>query len=139
MTQPHSSFVGLCKSVIAIGLLALVIIACRSTNQSTASWAKAKVLSDNEDHPSKIVTDGEAVYFVTGGTVASQQEGTNNIKKISLADGSVSVFVRGGQIIPGYDPGDRRQICLLVGWRKSSAGAENRRDEREDHSKCAQA
>jgi hypothetical protein len=64
------------------------------------SWTKAKVLADKEDHPSKIVTDGEAVYFVTGGTVASQHEGTNNIKKISLKDGSVGIFVRGGEIIP---------------------------------------
>jgi hypothetical protein len=85
----------------AIGFLLLVILACRSTNQpKAASWAKTKVLSDKEDHPSKIVTDGEAVYFVTGGTVASQQEGTNNIKKISLKDGSVSIFVRGGDIVP---------------------------------------
>ena len=81
-------------------MLVLAVVACRSTNQPGASWAKAKVLSDKEDHPSKIVTDGEAVYFVTGGTVASQQEGTNNIKKISLNDGSVSILVRGGDIIP---------------------------------------
>jgi hypothetical protein len=58
------------------------------------------VLADKEDHPSKLVTDGDAVYFVTGGTVASQHEGTNNIRKISLKDGSVAVFVRGGDIIP---------------------------------------
>jgi hypothetical protein len=95
--NPHRTILLL---AFTIGLLLLVTIACRSTNQSTASWTKARVLSDKEDHPSKIVTDGEAVYYVTGGTVASQQEGTNNIKKISLADGSVSVFVSGGQIIP---------------------------------------
>ena len=46
------------------------------------------------------MTDGEAVYFITGGTIASQQAGTNNIRKISLKDGNVSVFVRGGEIIP---------------------------------------
>ena len=92
---------GLFKVVVAIGLLALTALACRSTNQpAPGSWTKAKVLSDKEDHPSRIVTDGESVYFVTGGTVASQHEGTNNIKKISLKDGSVSVFVRGGEIIP---------------------------------------
>lgn len=86
---------------MAVVLLALSLIACRSTNQPAAgSWSKAKVLADKEDHPSKIVSDGEAVYFVTGGTIASQQEGTNNIKKISLKDGGVSIFVRGGEIIP---------------------------------------
>jgi len=84
-----------------ITLLALAVVACRSTKQTAGgSWTKARVLADKEDHPSKIVTDGEAVYFVTGGTVASQHEGTNNVKKILLQDGSVSVFVRGGEIIP---------------------------------------
>lgn len=74
---------------------------CRSTNQPKApSWSKAKVLADKEDHPSKIISDGEAVYFVTGGTVASRKEGTNNIKRISLIDGTVSILVRGGKIIP---------------------------------------
>lgn len=74
---------------------------CRSTKSPTsASWAKARILSDKEDHPSKIIADGVNVYYVTGGTVASQQEGTNNIKKISLPDGNVSILVKGGQTIP---------------------------------------
>jgi hypothetical protein len=58
------------------------------------------VLSDKEDHPSKIISDGLSVFFVTGGTVASMNEGTNNIKKFSLKDGSVTVLVRGGKQIP---------------------------------------
>jgi len=87
--------------IVTIALLALALIACRSPNQPPAgSWTKAKVLADKEDHPSKIVTDGEAVYFITGGTVASQHEGTNNIKKVSLKDGTMSIFVRGGDVIP---------------------------------------
>jgi hypothetical protein len=91
----------LLRSIIALSLFIIAVLACRSTNFSNSpSWTKAKVLSDKEDHPSKIVTDGEAVYYVTGGTVASQHEGTNNIKKISLKDGSVSVLVKGGEIIP---------------------------------------
>lgn len=88
-------------SCIALGLFLLAVLACRSTNLSNGpSWTRAKVLSDKEDHPSKIVTDGDAVYFITGGTVASMNEGTNNIKKISLKDGTVSILVRGGKIIP---------------------------------------
>jgi hypothetical protein len=87
--------------LIAVGVLLMVLLACRSAKKPPAgSWGKATVLSDKEDHPSKIVTDSEAAYFVTGGTVASQHEGTNNIKKISLKDGSVSVFVSGGDVIP---------------------------------------
>ena len=85
----------------ALSLLLLAILGCRSTNQPKApGWTKAKVLADKEDHPSKIVSDGEAVYFVTGSTVASMNEGTNNIKKISLSDGTVSILVKGGKIIP---------------------------------------
>lgn len=87
--------------VLTLGLFLFVILGCRSTKQSSGpSWAKTKVLSDNEDHPSKIVSDGQSVFFVTGGTIASMNKGTNNIKRISLKDGSISIIVKGGQIIP---------------------------------------
>lgn len=87
--------------LIALSALLLSLLACRSTNQPQASsWSKAKVLSDNEDHPSKIVSDGATVFFVTGGTVASRNAGTNNVKSISLADGRVSVLVKGNDLIP---------------------------------------
>ena len=86
--------------VLAFSLL-LLAIGCRSTNQpKEQGWTRAKVLADKEDHPSKIVSDGEAVYFVTGSTAASMNAGTNNIKKISLDDGTVSILVKGGKIIP---------------------------------------
>jgi hypothetical protein len=86
---------------LTLALLLLAVFGCRSTNQpKPPSWTKAKVLSDNEDHPSKIVSDGDYVFFVTGGTVASKNKGTNNIKRISLKDGSVSIIVKGGDRIP---------------------------------------
>lgn len=89
------------RPTLALFLLLFAIFACRSTNQTKdQGWTKLKVLSDKEDHPSKIVTDGEALYYITGGTVASMNEGTNNIKKILLKDGTVSVLVKGGKIIP---------------------------------------
>ena len=89
------------KLMLALVTLILAILGCRSvTGPKPRSWPKAKVLSDNEDHPSKIVTDGKFVFYVTGGTVASQHEGTNSIKRISLKDGSVSVIVKGGELIP---------------------------------------
>lgn len=88
-------------SCLALSLFLFAVLGCRSTNFSNSpSWAKTKVLSDKEDHPSKIVTDGEAVYYITGGTVASMNEGTNNIKKVSLKDGTVSILVKGGRTIP---------------------------------------
>jgi hypothetical protein len=87
--------------VIALIVLLLAILGCRPSKLSDPpGWTKAKVLSDHEDHPSKIITDGDAVYYVTGGTVASMNEGTNNIKRISLRDGSVSLLVKGGKLIP---------------------------------------
>ncbi len=85
---------------LALGLLLLAILGCRSITQPKPSWTKAKVLSDHEDHPSKIISDGQYIFYVTGGTVASQHEGTNNIKRISIKDGSVSVIVKGGDLIP---------------------------------------
>ena len=81
--------------------LLLAVLGCRSTSHTPApSWTRTKILSDKEDHPSKIVSDGAAVYFVTGGTVASMSEGTNNIKRILLSDGAVTILVKGGQQIP---------------------------------------
>ena len=75
----------------ALMLLLVCILGCKST-----VW-KAKVLADNQDHPSKIISDGSSVFFVTGGTVAAQEAGTNNVNRISLKDGSVSVLVKGGE------------------------------------------
>lgn len=85
--------------VVALTLLLSAVLGCRSITQPKPSWTKAKTLAENEDHPSKIISDGNSVFFVTGGTVASMNEG-NNIKRISLKDGSVSVLVKGGKIIP---------------------------------------
>lgn len=80
----------------------LVLWGCDSTpaTPAPASWSKSKVLVTNEDHPSKILVDDAFAYYVTGGTVASQNEGTNNIKRIALKNGEVSVLVKGGQQIP---------------------------------------
>jgi hypothetical protein len=86
--------------LLSFTLLLLAILGCRSTKSSAPSWTKAQILSDREDHPSKIVADGKSIYFVTGGTVASKNEGTNNIKRISLSDRAISVVVKGGELIP---------------------------------------
>lgn len=85
-------------------LLLLTLPGCRGSRRSrtsdAGSWTKAAVLAEREDHPSKIVADDEAVYFVTGGTIASQRDGTNNVKRISLKDGSTTILVKGGDRIP---------------------------------------
>ncbi len=76
---------------LALALLLGCILGCKS-----AVW-KARVLADKQDHPSKIVADGSSVFFVTGGTIAAQEAGTNNVNRISLKDWSVSVLVKGGE------------------------------------------
>jgi hypothetical protein len=80
--------------LLALMLMIACIFGCKS-----AVW-KARVLADNQDHPSKIISDGSSVFYVTGGTQASQNEGTNNVNRISLKDGSVSVLVKGGEHLP---------------------------------------
>ena len=82
---------GLLSLWLALALLLACILACKSP-----VW-KARVLADNQDHPSKIVSDGAFVFYVTGGTIAAQEAGTNNVNRISLKDGSVSVLVKGGE------------------------------------------
>ncbi|CAN5468054.1 hypothetical protein BH10CHL1_BH10CHL1_30070 [soil metagenome] len=87
----------------AVSFAVLSLLGCGGATSPTSvppSWTKSKVLATNEDHPSKILVDDAFVYYVTGGTVASQQEGTNNIKRIALKNGEVSVLVKGGEQIP---------------------------------------
>jgi hypothetical protein len=97
MLPRRSSIISLLSVLV---LLLACILGCKSTVPGP-SWTRAKTLAQNEDHPSKIITDGSFVYFVTGaGTIAAKNEGTNNIKRISLKDGSVSVLVKGGEHFP---------------------------------------
>jgi len=86
--------------LLVLVLLLACILGCKATAPGP-SWTKSKLLSQKEDHPSKIISDGSFVYFVTGaGTIAARNEGTNNIKRISLKDGSVSILVKGGEHFP---------------------------------------
>jgi hypothetical protein len=84
----------------------LALFGCKPSSSSTtpaaapSSWGKCTVLAAKEDHPSKVISDGTSVFFVTGGTVASEREGTNNIKRVDLQDGTVSVLVAGGKTTP---------------------------------------
>lgn len=87
-------------AIRALALLFLALLGCRSTTQKQPSWTKAKVLSTNEDHPAKIISDGRYLFYVTGGTVASKNDGANNIKRIDLRDGRIALLVKGGDRIP---------------------------------------
>ncbi len=89
MTSPaNQSLLSVC---FALALLLTCILGCKSP-----VW-KARVLAEKQDHPSKIVSDGSSVFFTIASTVAAQQAGTNNVNRISLKDGSLSVLVKGGE------------------------------------------
>jgi len=64
-------------------------------------WVKSKVLADKLDHPSALAADDSLIYFITGGTVASQKEGTNNVMVMPTAGGApITVFQGGDKYIP---------------------------------------
>lgn len=92
--------------LLALGLMLACILGCKS-----AVW-KARVLADKQDHPSKIVSDGSSVFYVTGGTIASRNEGTNNVNQISLKDGSVSVLVKAENFSPATPWPSTRSLSI---------------------------
>lgn len=47
--------------------------------------------------------DEKAIYFVTGGTIAAQKAGTNNLMKMPLEGGAPTILFKGGELIPGAD------------------------------------
>lgn len=63
-----------------------VILGC-SQVQKQPEWQKAVALTEKTDHPNALITDGEFIYFVTGGTIASLNEGTSGVWKIPFSGG----------------------------------------------------
>lgn len=59
-------------------------------------WTKSKVLATKLDHPQAIAVDEKHIYFILGGTIASQQEGTNNVMRMPIEGGAPSVVFKGG-------------------------------------------
>jgi hypothetical protein len=84
-----------------------VILGCGGKESKPKEWHKAKPITDWLDHPNALVTDGQSIYFVTGGTIASRNEGTNNVMKMPLGGaGEVAapvVIFKGGEMIPNTD------------------------------------
>ena len=87
--------------VLAINLLALLLGSCE-VKQKPEEWTTAKPLTERLDHPDALATDGQFVYFITGGgTVAGQQAGNNNLMKMPIGGGVPTVLFKGGtEIIP---------------------------------------
>lgn len=63
-------------------------------------WSNVKSMAEKLDHPNAFATDEKFIYFITGGTVASQQEGTNNVMKMPVSGGAPTILFKGGDIIP---------------------------------------
>ncbi len=87
--------------ILPLTSLLTFILGC-GESQPTApkQWQKAKPIAGKLDHPQALVSDDKFLYFVTGGTVASQNEGTNNVMKLSLSGGEPVVIYKGGATIP---------------------------------------
>ncbi|HVE57431.1 MAG TPA: DUF5050 domain-containing protein [Pyrinomonadaceae bacterium] len=74
-----------------------VILGCSATKKEP-EWQKAQVLAEKVDHPQAITTDDQFIYYVTGGTIASLNEGTSGVWKMPLAGGQPVQLFKGCQI-----------------------------------------
>lgn len=75
-----------------------IILGCGGVVEKKPAWQKAKILMENLDHPAAIAADGEFVYYVTGGTIASLNEGTSGVWKMPLAGGQPTQLFKGHYI-----------------------------------------
>lgn len=75
-------------------ILSLLILGCSKT-QKLPEWQKAQVLAEKQDHPQALTTDGEFLYFITGGTIASLNEGTSGVWKMPLTGGQPIQLFKG--------------------------------------------
>lgn len=75
-----------------------MILGCGGTTEKKAAWQKAKVLAENVDHPAAIVSDDLFVYYVTGGTIASLNEGTSGVWRKPIAGGEAVQLFKGHYI-----------------------------------------
>lgn len=85
---------------------------------SEPRWPKSKVLASGLDHPQAIAVDEKHIYFVMGGTIASQNEGTNNVMRMPIEGGPPSVVFKGGdKYIPDtfFLTLDERYVYFSVG------------------------
>jgi Domain of unknown function (DUF5050) len=80
----------LLSAAILIGLA----IGCSQTAKAP-DWPKAAVLAQNLDHPAALTADDKNIYFVTGGTIASLNEGTSGVWKMPISGGTPVELFKG--------------------------------------------
>lgn len=73
-----------------------VLLGCKKTAKEP-TWTKSKIIAGKLDHPSAMTVDDKFIYFVTGGTVASMNAGTNNVMKMPVDGGEPTVIFKGGE------------------------------------------
>jgi len=83
--------------LLSIGAVLTAVLGC-SEMKKAPEWQKARVLADKLDHPTAITTDDQFIYYITGGTIASLNEGTSGVWKIPLAGGQPTQLFKGYQI-----------------------------------------
>jgi hypothetical protein len=79
---------------VSVISLLLAVLGCSETAKESA-WQKAQVVADNLDHPSAITVDGEFIYYVTGGTIASLNEGTSGLWEMPITGGAPTQLFKG--------------------------------------------
>lgn len=80
--------------IMALSTLLTMVFGCSPTAKAP-EWTKAKVLAEKLDHPSAILTDEKNIYYVTGGTIASLNEGTSGLWKMPLEGGQPVQLFKG--------------------------------------------
>lgn len=82
--------------IITISIFFAMILGCGGIAK-TPEWTKAKILAEKLDHPSAIATDEKYIYYVTGGTIASLNEGTSGVWKMPIEGGQPVQLFKGYQ------------------------------------------
>jgi hypothetical protein len=88
--------------ILPMMTLLAMILGCGEIKTKPKVWKKARAMTERLDHPNALASDEKFIYFITGGTVASRNEGTNNVMKMPL-DGDAAaptILFKGGDIIP---------------------------------------
>lgn len=83
--------------ILTMSILTFFSAACGETTKQP-EWQKAKVLAENLDHPAAITSDDLFVYYVTGGTIASLNEGTSGVWRKPIAGGEPVQLFKGHYI-----------------------------------------
>jgi len=93
-----SKTVSLLWRIAALSILVGGLSGCELKN-TEPTWTKSKIIAAKLDHPQAIAVDGKYLYFILGGTIASQKEGTNNVMRMPIEGGTPTVIFKGGENI----------------------------------------